>query len=350
MIVNRMELLQILQSVKPGLATREFIEQATHVIFLGDHVATYNDTLCIVAEFHTDFVCSVKGDEFYKTVDSINESEIEITLENDQIKLNAKKTKAGMSTVVGENEKVEKFITTLMEKTKQSRFWKVAASDFKEGLFLCALSASRDMTTGVRCCVAIKDDTLYSTDGVRVSKYVMSRKMDDLLISARDAIELAKYDISHYGRSDGWLHFKTKDNVQFHCKTMVGDYPFEGVIKVFRVPKDEIALPKELRDSLMAASVFSEGDVDIAKLVEITITDNKIICKSQKERGWIIKEVDLEKYEGPDLYFYINPVFFAQILDKTTTFFLSQKEDWPDKAIFTNENFQHVIALPGEED
>lgn len=346
MKVNKDNLLSILASVRPGLAKKEFIEQATHVLFMGKNIATYNDRICVIAPYETDFVCSVKGEEFYKAVESVNEEEVEITLVKDQIKLNAKKTKAGMSTVVGENEKVEGFINKLSAKTTGNRFWKAVPDNFIQGLNLCAMSASKDMTSGVRCCVASKEETLFSTDGLRISKFVMSKKMDDLLIPARDAIELVKYPVTHYGASEGWLHFKTKDNIQFHCKTMMGDYPFDSIRKIFRVPVNEITLPIELQNALKAAAVFAEGDVDVVKSVEILIDKKKIICKSEKERGWIIKEIDLEEYSGPRLQFYINPIFFAQILDKSTSFSLSQKIDWPDKAIFTREDFTHIIALP----
>jgi hypothetical protein len=75
------------------------------------------------------------------------------------------------------------------------------------------------------------------------------------------------------------------------------------------------------------------------------IEKGRIICKSEKERGWLEKEVEFE-YEGSPITFFINPIFFAQVLEKATSLFLIQGEEFPDKAVFTRENFQHIIALP----
>ena len=64
----------------------------------------------------------------------------------------------------------------------------------------------------------------------------------------------------------------------------------------------------------------------------------------------MIKEVDFDGYEGDPIIFYINPIFFAQILTKTTSIWLRQNEqEPPDKGVFTRDNFTHIIAL-GKED
>ena len=124
MKINREELLKVLQAVKPGIAKREIIQQATHAIFTGDAVATFNDQICIVYPLKTDLHCSVQGEEFYKALESINEVEVEIIAEENQVKIISKKTKAGLSTLVGEKEKVESLIEDLRERVNVKRFWR----------------------------------------------------------------------------------------------------------------------------------------------------------------------------------------------------------------------------------
>ena len=66
MEVNKEELLKILIAVKPALSKKEILLQMSHIIFTGEDVATFNDTLCIIHPYKTDFKCSVQGEEFYK--------------------------------------------------------------------------------------------------------------------------------------------------------------------------------------------------------------------------------------------------------------------------------------------
>ncbi len=354
MKLNRNELLKAIAVVKPGIASKEIIQQMVHIIFMGDYIASYNDNISVIAPFKTDFKTSVHGEEFYKAIDIVNEEEVDISIDKALLKIKSKRTKAGMSTIVGENEKVEERITDLIARTNAKRFWKTLPEDFLAGVSLCMFCTDKDMTRGVTTCIAVKGGELFSTDNFRASKYVMKNKMDDMFIPSISALHLVKYNVTKYGTSEGWIHFKTEDGILFNCKTMIGVYPFESMMDFFREPSDEIILPKELQEAMKAASAFAEGEVDIAKSVEITIEKNILTCRSEKDRGWIEKEIVLEKPVRKKLLFYINPIFLDQILNRTTSFFIaSRKEDpeepLPDKAIFTSENFQHVIALPTED-
>lgn len=346
MIISKEDLLQALRSVRPGLSKKEIIQQSLHVMFMGDCIATFNDAISVLYPLKTDFKCSVNGDEFYKVLEGVKEDEVEITVDGDHIKVNSKKTKAGFSTLVGEQEKVDGLVAKLMKTIQAPKFFIPLPKNFIKGVSLCMFAASKDMTQGVNSCVAIRGNEIMSTDSLRLSRYELDSKVkDELLIPARDAYELVKYDVTKYGISDGWIHFRTEDGVTFNCRTMQGEYPYSLIKKYFVPIKDKISLPPELRDVVRNATVLAEGEVDIAKMVDITIKKGTIVCKSSKERGWMIKEVDCN-YKGKDLSFSINPVFLAQILETATTLSLVQGGEYPDKAYLTSENFCHIIALP----
>ena len=346
MKINRIELLGALKSVQPGLSKKEIIQQAAHVMFMGKCIATFNDAISVLYPFETDFKCSVNGEEFYKVLEGIKEEEIQISLDGDHILINSKKTKAGFSTLVGENEKVENMVEKILITTNKPKFFRTLPKDFVRGAALCMFNASKDMTSGVNSCVAIRENEIFSTDSLRLSRYTLDSKVkDEMLIPARDVFDLVKYEVTKYGLSDGWVHFQTDDGVIFNCRTMKGEYPFERVNRFFMKMKNEIKVPAELRDIMKNAVVLAAGEVDIAKMVEVTIDNGKIICKSEKERGWMIKEVDC-KYKGKKLVFFVNPIFMAQVLESTTTLALMQGGEYPDKAYFTQDNYQHIIALP----
>lgn len=346
MKVNRNELLQKLDIAKPGLAKKEIVEEAIRFIFTGESITTFNDEICVIAPYPTDFQCSVNGEEFYKILVGIKEDEIDISLEEDQMKIKSKKTRAGLSTIVGEKERVGSLVEKLQNSTTGKGFWRRLPKDFIEGVSLCMFNASKDMTTGVRCCVAINEDKVYSSDSVRISRFNMDGTVKEMLIPARNAVELVKYPIKKYGKSDGWLHFLTDEDVMFNCRMMVGEYPYT-INRFFEknATHGPFTMPEELGEIMKSAVIMATGDEVVAKMVEMKIEKGKVICRSEKERGWMEKEVEFE-YTGKDMTFYINPVFFAQILTKATTFSLIQGEEFPDKAIFKREKYIHMIALP----
>lgn len=346
MKINRIELLKVLDVCKPGLARKEIVAEAIRFIFTGENITTFNDEIAVVAPFVTDFQCSVNGDELYKILAGIKEDEVDVTVEKDQMKLKSKKTKAGLSTIIGEKERVDSLVKKLQESTLGKGFWRRLPVDFVDGLTLCMFNASKDMTTGVRCCVAVNEDKVYSTDSVRISRYVMDGTVKEMLIPARNVVELVKYPIKKYGKSDGWLHFLTDDNVMFNCRMMIGEYPY--TIDRFFDKKATLGpfnIPAELQDVMKNATIMATGDEIVAKMVEMKIEEGKITCRSEKDRGWMEKEVDFE-YDGKTITFFINPIFMAQILTKATALSLIVGEEFPDKAVFTREKYQHLVALP----
>lgn len=346
MIVDRKELLAKLDICKPGLSKREIVEETVRFIFSKDSITTFNDEICIIAPYETDFQCSVNGEELYKILSGIKEDEVDIVIDKEQMKITSKKTRAGLSTLIGEKERVDTLVDKLLDATEKKGFWKKIPQGFLEGISLCMFNASKDMTTGVRCCVAVKGDQIFSTDSVRISRYTMEGEAKEMLIPARSAIELVKYPITHYGISDGWLHFLTDKDVMFNCRMMVGEYPY-GINRFFekKPTHGPFEIPIELQEVMKNAVIMATGDGVVTKMVEMKIDKGKILCRSEKDRGWMEKEIDFD-YKGKSITFFINPIFFAQILEKSTTLGLVVGDEFPDKAIFSRENYKHMIALP----
>ena len=348
MQVEKKVLYDILLKLRPGLAKKEIIEQATHFIFTGDDIAVYNDRICITFPFKSDFKCSVKGEEFYHIISGAPQEFIDIKLDKEQLKIGSKKIKAGLSTLVDEASKVEDYIEKI-KKDRDTVKWLPLPSDFIQGAFFCMFSASKDMVKGPYTCIFVQDKNIYSTDTLRASHYIMKDKVEKtFLIRAKDVAELVKFAVIEYGMSDNWAHYATEDGLEFSCRHIKEEYPYPEKVKTLFNLKSGTTLefPKELKSTVDTVSVLAQGDVDINKLILVEIKKNEIHCSAQRERGWVEKSVDI-KYDGPTVSFYINPIFFSQVLDKIKTATVSQDEH---KAVFKSENFSHIIALPMEDE
>lgn len=344
MKVNRNDLLAVLSKVTPGLAKKEIVEQMAHIIFTKEYIATYNDMICIIHPFECDIEFSVKGDEFFKLLNGISESEITLELSDGNILVKSKGTKAKLSTVVGESAKVQHLVSAIRSEISVSDFYKPLPQEFSNGTYLCSFAANKDLATGARSCVAIKDDGVYAADNIRASMYVMDKAMSSMLLPAKTVAELAKYNAVEYGITENWVHFRNKDGVNFSSKMMKGDYPFDAVSSIFSDNEPILQFPKELKDLVSSVTMFAEGDIDINKMISVKITKNLITLFAEKERGSIEKYMAFE-YTGEPISFLINPIFFTQVLNYATNFVLAGEHT----AQFVSDNFYHILSLPMED-
>jgi len=340
MQINRAELQRIIQAVKPGVEKKEVVEQMSHLLFSGSAIATYNDRVCIMHPFECDFAFSVKEEDFSKIINSIAEETFDMSLEDGTLLIKAKKTKAKLSTLVDEKAKIVHLVDQLIELSAATDFYKPLPLEFIEAVTLCSFSANKDTSTGVKACVAVKDDTVYSTDNIRASMYVMDGEMPEILLPAKDVMTMIRYNVSSFGLSNNWAHFKTGEGVTFCCKIMKGDYLYDKIASIFSDEAPTLSFPEELGEQVAAIVSLAAGEEDINKSIDIDVQKGVITIHAEKERGSIDKEIDTE-YDGDEFTFKINPIFFSQILKHACSFTLLK-----GKAQFSSDNFYHVLALP----
>ena len=338
MIAEKSNLVKIFQAVKPGLDNKGIIEQFTHFIFTGNEVMTYNDEICISHPLVTDFQCSVSAVELYKTLTGIKgEASVTMELENDELKLKTARTEAGLST---KTKKHAEEMIELLQLNDLNDKWKPLPPGFTRGLFLCMFSASKDMTSGVATCVRIIGDKLLSSDEVRISKFTLKESTEmETLIPASSVKELINFDsINKYHLTDRWIHFQDDKGVIFSSRIMEGEYP--EIEQYFDLEGTETVMPGSLKEEIESIIFMTEGKQDYDKKITVSVKGKEVKLQARKDIGWIKKIVEVEKDQG-SFDFVINPVFFSQILEKSTTMTIGE-----NAAKFVNEDFCHVLALP----
>lgn len=337
--INRDSLLDILNKIRPGLAKKAVVEQSSHFMFLGEDVATFSDQIAIIHPFKTEQPFSVKGEEFYKLISGITDTELEFQLKEGKLTIKSKSTKAGMSTIVDDKDKVDKLVKMLK---KEMTDWTPVPAELLQGLYLSMFSAAKDLSQGTLSCIYVSGNDILSSDSLRASWFEMNDEMKPFLIPAKDVNELIKFpDIKEYCQSDNWIHFKTEKDVTFSVRKVLG--VFKDLRKKFNIEGESISLPEGLKEVTDSIIFLSEGDIEVNKIISVTIADGKITCKAEKETGWVEKTIDFPGYEE-EVSFLINPIFLSQILSKSTEMTLTESV-----ALFSTENFKHIVALPVEE-
>jgi len=289
--------------------------------------------------------------DFYKWLSIIKGDELVLALDENSVVASVGDDQAGFTCSLDDNHRVEKHIRRRNKDAGDD--FKPLPSNFMEGVQLCMFSCSSDLTQSAMACVCIEDSDLMSSDGMRLSWYTMSEKMDPCLIRARDLMELVKFPVKEYNFTDVWAHFRTEDGVVFSAKRIIGSYPdkrphFDHTHELIDIA--EVELPREkLQNSLSATTIMVE-DIDMVdRFVGVEVESNLLTLTSERQKGmatgWAKSRVEIE-YEGVPVHFKINPAFLHQILDRVTKFAIKKE----NRALFTRENFTHIIALTPEKD
>lgn len=336
MKIDREELINVLSILKPGLSKKSIIEQTTHFIFTGKELLTYNDRICVLYPFKTDFSCSVPAEEFYKILIGIHCDEVELSFEKEKMLIIGENIKASLATDTGEDiiDRVKSLSLAKAIKKKA-----LLPKDFFEALSLCIFSASKDATRPVFTGILIEDKYVASTDGIRISEYKMKSSIDDVvLIPATSVDELLKFNAEYFYIDKTWIYFIDKNNAIFATILLNEEYPdYTRILKGFDTK--EIVLPDNMQQIIETSSILAEGDFELDKEIIVEISQGKIKCKGQNEKGSIVYNRSIDYYDE-DLSFVINPYCLSKILSHTQSMFYGE-----NKVMFKDKSFKHIIAL-----
>jgi DNA polymerase III sliding clamp (beta) subunit (PCNA family) len=337
MKVKRQELVNVLTAIKPGLAKKAIVDQATHFIITGDRVLTYNDRICISYPYKTDFSCSISAEEFYKILNRIPDEDVTIDLDEGKLMVHGLKVRASLATETGDD------ILSLVNALAFDQIGKLnpLPKDFVEAVKLCVFSASKDISSPALACLFIKGKTIAATDDLRISEYKMSTSMKcSFLLPASSAEELIKFDPDQFyiAEEKTWIYFVTKEGAIF-CSRLVDDTFPDYARFLDGFGNDSITLPENMNELVETASILTNDEND-AQEVEVQIDKGKLRCKGQNKLGWIESETRIQTKLS--VSFIINSAFFLGILGHTHIMFLDE-----GRALFTGGEFRHVVALKG---
>lgn len=336
MIIQKKELLKVMQLLRPGIAKKDIIETFVHYIFTGTDIVTFNDEIGISHPFKTDFKCSARAEELLKTVSGIKEETLEISVTDTQMDIKSAGTRASLAITSVENAWQ---LVAALDLNSVAENLKPLPENFIRGAYLCMFSASKDMTKGKFTCVYVADSNLYSSDGIRISKYKLPSPVGAItLIPARNIEELVKFPITKFHLTNSWCHFGTDDGVIFSSRVMEGEFP--DLDSYFEMEGQRVRLPAELQNLVKSVSFMTDGKVDKDKKVHLTISKNKITCKGEKNQiGYIERDLDFE-YAQEGFSITINPVFLNEVLEKATIMKVTE-----NVALFVSGAFKHLMSL-----
>ena len=335
MKISKTELQDALEIVKPGLANKDIIEQATSFAFMENKIVTYNDEISISHPIEgLEIEGAIKADELYKLLSRMTKDEIDISIKGGELLLKSGKSKAGLI--------LEAEINLPLEEIGDLGKWRTLPDNFIHFIKFAMGACSRDMSQGVLICVYVnKKGFIEASDRYKLIRCDLESKVPvkSFLIPASSAVELVKLNANEIAEGDGWIHFKTEEGTIISCRIFEDDYP--DITEFLEVEGVELSLPRTLDKILDRASVFSKRDHLLDESVVITLGEspNKIKVRAESPTGWIEEEANI-KYNDEPTTFSITPYLLKGILAETTTCILCE-----NRLKFSGDGWEYVTVL-----
>lgn len=324
--MQRQDLIQAIEYVKPGLSNTVSVEMSDNLIFTEDFITTFNGEVAVSHPFRTGLRAGVKADEFIKLLKKINSEEISLATSEDEIILEGGSTEAGFKFLPG----VE-WPDTGIGGIKDGD-WKDLPKDLPDALKFCKFSVSTDISQGLLTCLRAEKGEMISCDRYRLTLYRMKGRMEETYIPGNVVDDLIKHSPTHMTKAGEWVHFINKFGTIFTIRPLLGEYP--PVKQLFDVEGEEAELPgKPLKEMMGRAGIMA-----INNTVRIVIEPGKIICDGSNEQGWV-KETMKTDYKGRLILFNINSKFLTEILEHSNKVIIGETA-----LLFNGPQFQHVVC------
>ena len=334
MIINKKDLLNALEIVRPGLANRELIEQSTSFAFMGDRIVTYNDEISISHQIEgLDITGAVNATELYNLLSKFKKDEIELTIEKTELRIKCGKAKAGLTL----QSEIKLPIDDIGEKGK----WKKMPDDLLKAMMFVNGATIKDSTRPILTCVHVnKEGFVEASDALRISKVMLENMLpiETFLIPSMSVTKIVKMNPVKIADGKGWVHFKTEEGTTISCRIFADDN-FPDTTPFMKVNGTQITLPESTKEVLDKAMVFCKRDGLIDESVDITLENNRLKVASNSESGWFEEEVKI-KYIGEKIIFSIPPYLLKDILSETLDCTIAK-----DRLKFSGKNWVYITVL-----
>ncbi|MGA2228774.1 MAG: hypothetical protein ABSH41_30430 [Syntrophobacteraceae bacterium] len=314
MQIIKKELTRNLQLIKPGQAKKEIVEQTGSYLSKAEHLITYNDEICLSVHFRVGFEGAVAGEKFYKAIRSAPTETVDITADKGRVFVRS-------GEMVTEMEVAEIILPLENVPRHEPDDWVSLAPDFKEKSKLAAGAASKNLARPVLCCIHMRDNIIEATDNYRIIRCRTAASLPagiDLLIPKNSMLSLLKMNPAALAYANGWVSFKTAEDVCFSCRVLDATFPntepnftqgWEGPINFQH---------GNLAEILDRATHFAEENCLGDPIVDISAIDDLLMVEAGQEDARFRETCKID-FRGK-LKFHANPLLlkdaFAMKFDK----------------------------------
>lgn len=309
MRINREELLQVLESVEPGLTPKDTVEQSSCFVFKNSKVMSFNKDVACVHKCGLKIEGAVQAEPLLEILRNLDEEDIEIKPKETKLMIYGD---GGRKTGIPMEEKISLPID-IVEKPEK---WQDLPESFAEAIGVIQHVAGNDEKKFAVTCIHIHDKWVEALDNIQIARFRMKMNLpegDPILVQKKSIRHIVHLGMSQFAVSPSWLHFRNKSGLELSCRRFELDFPSNQMSAMLKKEGTPTSLPKGLVDALKRASIFSKfGESD---LVIVTLQPGKIRVKGRGSKGFHIEPKKVS-YDGPKISFMISPGILSEMVKK----------------------------------
>ncbi len=307
MKVNREELLKQLESVLPGLAPREIIEQSSCFVFKGKKVYTYNDEVFCSQDCCLDIEGAIQAVSLIAILRILPDDELSIEFTKKGLLFKGKKRKTSIAMETEIALPIEE-----VEKPKKNS-WEDLPDDFTDAVNMVHQCAGKNDDQFELTCIHIHPKWLQACDNLQVSRYKIKMPIKTPVLVRKDSLKhVTSLEMNQFTETKHWIHFRNAIGLTLSCKRFIEDYPKVG--KILKITGEKVVLPKGLKDVCERAGIFSADNVE-ENTIEVDIQKGKVKIEGKGITGKHV-ETKKVKYDGPELSFSIPPQLLIDVIQR----------------------------------
>jgi len=303
MKINREKLLGQLESILPGLSTREIIEQSSCFVFQNKVVMTYNDEVACTQESCLPVTGAIPATPLISILRKLKEEELEITIDKKELLIKGNRKKAGI--------RMDADILLPINLVEKPKKWKDLPDDFANAITIVKQCAGKDETKFSLTCVRLTPKWIEACDGYQAARYTIKMEVEKPTLVRKESIKyIEELGVSEFSETKNWIHFRNSSGLILSCRRWVEDFP--KLSKLLQITGTPTKFPKGLTEAVEKAEIFSAENVEDNQ-IEINIKPNKLQIIGRGVSGYYQEIKDI-KYKGKPLSFRVAACLFANLI------------------------------------
>jgi hypothetical protein len=329
MRVNRADLLQVLESVQPGLTVRDVIEQSSCFAFQNGSVHSFNDEIYCQRASPLNIEGAVQAVPLLNILRRLSEDELDIQLTDGELILRGKRRRAGIRT--------QAEVALPIEKVEQATDWKKLHEDFSDAIYVAQQCVGKDESNYAATCIHVHPKYVEACDDHQAVRYKLKTRVSEAaLIRGASIKHIVSLDMTEFAETETWIHFRNPTGLILSCRRDLQAFdPLDDILKVEGEP---LTLPKGLAEAAEKAEIFSSENPDENEVL-VDIRPGRLKVKGQGVSGWY-HEFKKLKYSGEPLSFSIGPRLLVEIVKRYSECTITQTKLKVDTG-----KFVYVVAL-----
>lgn len=335
-IVNRLDLIQVLESVSPGLG--KSVEQSDSYVFHNGDVFTYNGEVACRTKSPLKISGALKHISISKILPQLSDETLQVEVENNCCKFLGKRKQIKVAF-----DPTIKLPFAIVEKPKEAD-WIILPDNFLEALGLVLESIGDDEEKFLANCLHIHPKWIEGTDNTQIMRYRLKMGVRAPILVKKGSIKhLLNMDVQQMCETENWIHFRSVDNnsIVYSCLKSTGSYLDLTPIVKIDVDK-KITFPKALAEIADRAAVpaYEVGKAE-AKITVKLKNGKMMVCGAGATAEY--SEWSKARYAGPDLEFQVPPKIFIELTKKFETVGINE-----NVLKVRSEDFVYMCSLASE--